>query len=158
MPARHAFEPSRAAGALPAAAIEATRAAARRAWGRGRPFVLSTHRLNVVHLDAARASAGRAALRDLLGRLCEDGATFLVDAEVRQLDARGWSVREHGARGARVRVHGAPPRPLRFPARDGVRGVAVVDGPGLGVEVAIEGNEVVARLPAGTYGLEWRDV
>jgi hypothetical protein len=47
--------------------------------------VISTHRHNYAHLDPAWSEAGRSALRDLLGRLCEDGAMFVTDVKVREL-------------------------------------------------------------------------
>jgi len=65
-------------------------------WRRGRPAVISSHRLNYAHLDPAWSAAGRDALRALLGALCHEGATFLVDADVRSLV-------ESGARAERVR-------------------------------------------------------
>jgi hypothetical protein len=48
---------------------------------------VSSHRHNYAHLDPAWSEAGRAALRDLLRGLCEDGAVFLTDAKVRDLVA-----------------------------------------------------------------------
>ncbi len=82
MPPRIAFEPRGDAsprGRLGAARVHA---AARAAWRLGQPAVISTHRLNYAHLDPAWSEAGRAALRDLLGRLCGDGAVFLTDARL----------------------------------------------------------------------------
>ena len=85
MPPRIAFEPR--GDAAPAARLGAARAhaLARAAWRRAQPAVLSTHRHNYAHLDPCWSEAGRAALRDLLGRLCADGATFVTDARVREL-------------------------------------------------------------------------
>ena len=61
----------------------------RAAWRRGQPAVVSTHRHNFAHLDPAWSGAGRAALRDLLGRFCADGAVFLTDVQVRDRLAGG---------------------------------------------------------------------
>ncbi len=85
MPSRIAFEPR--GSAAPGARLGAARvhAAVRAAWRRGEVAVVSSHRLNYAHLDAAWAATGRAALRDLLGRLCADGAVFLTDAKVLEL-------------------------------------------------------------------------
>lgn len=155
MPPRIAFEPSRVETPGAAAAAAAHRAA-RDAWSRGQPVALSTHRVNYAHLDPARAEGGRAALRDLLARLTEDGAVFLVDDEVRQLQTRGWSVREVGKRGALIRYFGVPRDPIRFPARAGAGGVAIREGRGPDdAEVAIDGGEVIARFNVGEYLVEW---
>ena len=85
MPPRIAFEPR--GNAAPGSRLGAARthAAARAAWARGQPAVVSTHRLNYAHLDPAWSEAGRSALRDLLGRLCRDAAMFLTDVKVRDL-------------------------------------------------------------------------
>lgn len=87
MPPRIAFEPR--GDAAPDAGLGAgrTHVAVRAAWGRGQPAVVSTHRLNYAHLDPTWSGAGRAALRDLLGRMCKDGAVFLTDGKVRELVA-----------------------------------------------------------------------
>lgn len=84
MPPRIAFEPR--GDAAPGASLGAdrTHAAVRAAWSRGQPAIVSTHRLNYAHLDRAWSEAGRAALRDLLGRLCKDGAVFMTDVKVRE--------------------------------------------------------------------------
>jgi hypothetical protein len=83
MPARIAFEPRGAHDPAARLGAAAAHRAARAAWRRGHPAVGSTHRVNYAHLDPAWSEAGRRALRDLLGRLCADGATFMTDAEVR---------------------------------------------------------------------------
>ena len=85
MPPRIAFEPR--GDASPGSRLGPARvhAAARAAWRRGQPAVVSTHRLNYAYLDPAWSEAGRAALRDLLRRLCDDGAVFLTDARVHAL-------------------------------------------------------------------------
>ena len=83
MPPRIAFEPHGDAAPGSRLGARRTRAAVRAAWGRGQPAVVSSHRHNYAHLDTAWSGAGRAALRDLLHGLCEDGAVFLTDAKVR---------------------------------------------------------------------------
>ena len=89
MPPRIAFEPR--GDAAPGSRLGAgrTRAAVHAAWGRGQPAVVSSHRHNYAHLDAAWSEAGRTALRDLLRGLCKDGAVFLTDARVHDLAAGG---------------------------------------------------------------------
>jgi hypothetical protein len=156
MPARIAFEPlDEGAGAR--VGVEAARRAARAAWARGRPAVISTHRVNLVHLDPARVAVGRGALRDLLAALCREGAVFLVDREVRELHTRAWSLREIGVRGVLVRYHGVPGEPIRFPAPPDAVAVEVREGAsGGGMAVALGGGEVEARLLHGEYLLEWK--
>jgi hypothetical protein len=85
LPPRIAFEPRGEAAGGGRVGIDAAHRAVRAAWAAGRPAVLSSHRLNYAHLDAEWSEAGRAALRELLGRLCEDGAVFRTDSEVRAL-------------------------------------------------------------------------
>jgi hypothetical protein len=85
MPSRIAFEPRGDAAPGSRLGARRTRAAVHAAWGRGQPAVVSTHRHNYAHLDPAWSAAGRAALRDLLSGLCEDGAVFLTDAKVGDL-------------------------------------------------------------------------
>ncbi|MBI5710200.1 MAG: hypothetical protein HZC42_07855 [Candidatus Eisenbacteria bacterium] len=150
LPPRIAFEPrGTAAPGAPLGAAAAHRAV-RAAWRRGQPAIVSTHRLNYAHLDAAWSEAGRAALRDLLSRLTADGAWFLTDAEVRQLLERGWSARPVATRGALVRSPGASAT-VRFPAPAGVTGASsAVAG------AALEGREVVVRLERGAAMVEWR--
>lgn len=82
MPPRIAFEPRGEATGGSRLGPARAHAAARAAWRRGQPAVISTHRLNYAYLDPAWSEAGRAALRDLLGRLCADGAVFLTDARL----------------------------------------------------------------------------
>jgi len=155
MPVRIAFEP----GADPAGVarhVATVRRAVRDAWRRGQPAVLSTHRCNYVHLDAARAASGRTALRELLVGLCEDGASFLVDTEVRDLQTRGWSVRDAGARTSIVRYYGVPREPIRFAAPTGARAVRIDGRSDAGdVEAALEDGSVTARLHVGEYRIEW---
>src|SRR6185295_10515617 len=110
----------------------------------GQPAILSTHRANYAHLLHGRAAAGRAALRDLLKRLVEDRAVFLVDAEVRELQERGWSVRPIGSRGALVRYYGVPREPIRFPAAPGATQVRAREGQAADApEASVEAGEVV---------------
>ena len=89
MPPRIAFEPCGPGEGRARAAVEKALRMVRVAWKRARPAVLSSHRLNYAHLDPAWSQAGREALRALLGALCNEGATFLTDAEVRSLAERG---------------------------------------------------------------------
>lgn len=89
MPPRIAFEPRGSASPDARLGAAAAHRAARAAWRRDQPAVVSSHRLNYAHLDPAWAEAGRAALRDLLGRLAGDGAVFLTDVQVRSLSERG---------------------------------------------------------------------
>jgi hypothetical protein len=163
MPPRIAFEPrggpgsqaDSGHGARVGAAAAHTRAHA--AWSAGRPAVVSTHRLNYAHLDAAWSEAGRGALRDLLQRLAGDGAVFLTDAEVRQIHERGWSVRPIGTRGTLLRFHSEPRLPIRIPAPAGTHGVLLREGRGHeGAELAHEGDAAIARVLPGEYLLEWR--
>jgi hypothetical protein len=155
MPPRIAFEPcgpeqvAARVGAAPAARK------ARAAWGAGQPAVISTHRLNYAHLDPRWSEGGRAALRDLLAALAGEGASFLTDAEVASLHARGWSVRPIGQRGALVRHHGVPREPLRIEAPAGVTGVALREGAGE-AEAAFDAGFVELRANLGEYILEWR--
>ena len=91
-PPRIAFEPrGEADGTL---GPRATLARVLQEWEKGRPAVISTHRVNYVHLDEAWSAQGRAALAELLQRLAADRAVFLTDAELRDLTFRGFSVRQ----------------------------------------------------------------
>jgi len=155
MPPRIAFEPG---ADLPGAAhhVADVRRAVRDRWQRGQPAALSSHRCNYVHLDASRATAGRTALRDLLAGLCEDGATFLVDAEVRDLQTHGWSVRDAGARASIARYFGVPREPIRFPAPAGATAARFIGRGEAGeTEATVEDGSVVARLQVGEYRIEW---
>ncbi len=156
LPPRIAFEPSAIPPSGMAVACETVRRAVRDAWHRGQPAILSTHRLNYAHLRHEHAEAGRAALRDLLKRLVEDGAVFLVDAEVRQLEDDGWSVRRFGPKAALVRYYGVPREPIRFDAPAGVTTAALREGRAAGEsDVRIEDGRVTARLNVGEYLIEW---
>lgn len=155
MPVRIAFEPGADTAGV-TRHVAAVRSAVRECWKRGQPAVLSTHRCNYVHLDAARAASGRTALRDLLLGLCEDGASFLVDAEVRDLATRGWSVRDAGTHAAIVRYYGVPREPVRFAAPAGATTVRIDGRHDTGdVDASLEGGSVTARLHVGEYRIEW---
>lgn len=157
MPLRIAFEPCTPERTPHRGAVSDVRGRVRDAWSRGQPAVVSTHRVNYAHLDPAWSEAGRAALRDLLGALIEDGAVFLIDAEVRELQTRGWSLRPIGGRAALLRYYGVPRDPVRFVAPPGVARVSIAAGRGLDdADVSIVGGEVVARLNVGEYLLEWK--
>ena len=157
MPARIAFEPMAAEGRSERLGPETTLRAAREAWNRGQPAVISTHRLNYAHLDAAWSDGGRAALRDLLTLLAGDSAVYLTDVEVHALVDRGWSERAIGDRGVLVRYFGVPHEPVRFAAPAGVTGAVVCEGRGAEhVQVAVDGGEVELKANVGEYLLEWK--
>jgi len=153
MPPRIAFEPAHPGSATPY--VERTRRLVRAAWGRSQPAVISTHRANYAHLDEEWSKSGRAAMRDLLATLVEDGAVFLVDVEVHDLQERGWSLRPIGERGGLLRYFGVPRETLRFPAPQGVSRVAIRESRSEDASITIEGGEVVAKLHLGEYLLEW---
>ncbi len=156
MPPRIAFEPCRAEGRATPREVDDVQRRTRDAWNRGQPAVISTHRLNYAHLDSSWSAAGRAALRDLLKRLVDDGAVFLVDFEVRQLKERAWSVREIGDRGVLVRYAGVPREPIRFPARAGAERLLVGEDRSTDdAELSVDGGEVVGRFNVGEYLIEW---
>lgn len=156
LPPRIAFEPEGKASAPGRRGLETAHRAAREAWSHGRPAVISTHRMNYAHLDAAWSQASRAALSALLQRLCADGAVFVTDHELRQLAERSWSVRELAGRGVLLRHYGVPRESLRFSAPEGVTGIRLL-GPhdDKKAEVVVEQGQVEARLNLGEYVLEW---
>lgn len=159
MPPRIAFEPRGEAGPASRLGAEAAHRAAREAWKRGQPAILSTHRMNYAHLDESWSQAGREALRDLLARLVADGAVFLTDAEVRSLSEKGWSLRSLGRRGALLRHYGVPREPLRFAAPALARS-AVLHAPGHGQtatdgEVGIADGTAEARVQNGEHVIQW---
>ena len=157
LPPRIAFE--HRGGMAPAARVGTTAAhrAARRAWGRGQPAIVSSHRLNYAYLDPAWSEGGRKALRDLLWLLARDGATFLTDAEVRSLSERAWSARPVGERGTLFRYYGVPGAPVRLAAPVGVEGVTLAEhSTAEGARFTVEGGEISAEVNPGEYLLEWR--
>ena len=156
MPARIAFEPR--GGQDPRSPVGAVRAhaAARAAWSRGQPAVISTHRVNYAHLDPAWSEAGLSALRDLMGRLIGDGATFLTDAEVHALWERGWSARPIGSRGVLVRSYGPGRQSVRVPMPSAARDARVREGATRDVQVRVEDGHAAAALERGEYLLEWQ--
>jgi hypothetical protein len=73
--------------------------AIRDAWAAGEPAVLAMHRLQWVHLDPTLPLAMQAQFTTLMAALSEaGGARFLVDAEIEQLERRGWSALARGDR------------------------------------------------------------
>jgi hypothetical protein len=157
LPPRIAFEPRGRLGMEGRLGGAAAHRAVRAAWSRGQPAVISTHRVNYVHLDQAWCEAGRGALRDLLARLCADGAVFVVDAEVRSMVERAWSVRPIGDRGSLLRYYGVPREPVRFAAPAHAARVVVAESRGPeDVRLALDGGEVIAQVNPGEYLLEWR--
>lgn len=159
LPPRIAFEPRGESSPSGRVGADAALRAVRDAWRRSQPAVISTHRLNFAHLDEAWSEAGRAALRDLLGRLAADGAVFLVDTEVRELAERGWSLRPLGRRGVLLRHYGVPREPLRFAAPAGAA-AAVLHAPGVGREapdgeVKVAAGTAEARVHLGEHVIEW---
>jgi hypothetical protein len=154
LPIRIAFEPRGGPGDGPVG-VDAVHRAVRAAWKRGQPAVVSTHRANYAHLDPAWSEHGRAALRDLLGRLSADRARFLTDAEIHSLVERGWSARGIGERDALVRFYGVPGDPLELAAPPGASEVAVKAARAEGARLNLEGGVVKAQLDPGEYLLEW---
>ena len=160
MPPRIAFEPRGSESPEGPVGARAAHEAARAAWRAGRPAVVSTHRVNYAHLDPAWREKGLAALRDLIGRLIGDSATFLTDAEARGLVERAWSVRPIGRRGALVRFLGVPQDPVSWPLPEGLRGVVgaeVIEGRGAErATVRIEDGQLIGSFDPGEYLVTWR--
>jgi len=155
LPPRIAFEPSAGPREAARVGVEAVRRSVRAAWNLGQPAIVSTHRVNYVHLDAKRQANGLARLRDLLAVLVEDGAVFVTDAEVHGLLEHGWSERAIGARGALVRYYGVPRDPVRWPAPAGASGVSLREGKADDVDVRLDSGRVELRANVGEYLLEW---
>lgn len=154
LPPRIAFEPLSADGPSETLGVERTWRAVQEAWSRGQPAVISTHRMNFVHLVPGWADAGREALAALLARLAGAGAMFLVDFEVRALLENSWSLRPLGPRGAVLRYFGVPGSPVTLPAPAGTTRVQVIpESSGARFEPA-EGG-IVARVNVGSYRLVW---
>ncbi len=154
MPPRIAFEPLSSDGPSEALGVERTWRAVQDAWGRGQPAVVSTHRMNYVHLQPGWADAGRAALAALLERLVAAGGMFLVDVEVRALLERGWSLRPVGGNSAVFRYFGVPGEPVTLPAPPGVHGVEASPGTTGARFEPVEGG-ISARVNVGSYRLRW---
>ena len=83
------------------AAVQGADAAAQqiqRAWRRGEPAVVGMHRLQWLHPDAAFPSAMRRQFAALWASLeASGGSRYLVDAEIEQLERRGWSLLPRGS-------------------------------------------------------------
>ncbi len=156
LPPRIAFEPGAEGDDARRLGVDAAHRGVRAAWSRRQPAIVSTHRVNYVQIRPERGAAGLQRLRELLGRLAAEGATFLTDAELRALLTRGWSARPIGARGALVRHRGAPGQVLRFGAPAGVERVAFREGHVNGASAVIESGEVELRCEPGELLLEWR--
>ena len=152
LPPRIAFEPI---AREPGIGILAAHHAVRDAWGRGQPAILSSHRVNYAQLDPEASEAGRAALRDLLARVCRDGAVFLTDMEVRQLEDRRWSLRPVGDRGVLLRYHAVPREPVRFSAPAGTQSVTLREGHDSDADLFLEDREITVRANVGEYLIEW---
>lgn len=128
------FEPAQAADS--AAVVTSCLAAVRRAWARGRPAIIESHRVNYASLDPGAAAASRRALARLLAALvAEPGGPplFLTDAELAGLEREGTSCSRRGPRlvirnlthGTRVvAVPGAVPGLLAAPP-----GVSIIGPP-----------------------------
>lgn len=100
------------------AVVAACLAGTARAWRRGEPAIVETHRVNYAHGDTAVAAIGRHALEAYLtglGGLGEPGPLFLVDAEIAALVRRGTSLVESG--GAQVARNGTHSRRVALPAQ-----------------------------------------
>lgn len=156
LPPRIAFEPRGNPRPQGPVGLDAAWRKVRREWDAGRPACLSTHRANYAHLDGEWSAAGRDALARLLARLGGEGATFLVDDEVRQLLERGWSLRPWGADRVLLRHHGVAREPLRFPAPAGVTGARCLPPSGGGdAGVKVHAGTAEARVERGEHLIAW---
>lgn len=93
------FEPAQAPDS--AAALAGCLAEVRRAWARGEPAIIETHRVNYVRLAPGGAAAGRRQLDRLLAALAADPwgrPLYLTDAELAQLGRDGTSCAWRGGR------------------------------------------------------------
>lgn len=79
----------------PAQAVDRALRGVRRAWSRGEPAIVESHRVNYAHLDPRIAADGRAALAGLLAVLGRE-PLFLTDVEVARLSRHGVSWRRAG--------------------------------------------------------------
>ena len=156
LPPRIQFEPCGDAKAPGRRGLEAAVEGARAAWRRGHPAIVSTHRMNYAHLDEAWSSAGRRALDRLLEQLCQDGAVFVTDHELRQLVEQQWSVRPIGTRGVLLRHYGVPRDTLKFAAPPDALG-AKLNGPGhdAKAELSVEEGVAEVRVNLGEHVIEW---
>ncbi len=84
----------------PGAVVRQCVADTRRAWRRGQPAIVESHRVNYSHTDPEVAAVGMAALTAYLAQVCDDteGPVFLCDSEIAQLVRRGTSWRVAGDR------------------------------------------------------------
>jgi len=69
-----------------------------RAWQKGQPAIVETHRVNFSHDDPSVVQKGQKALISYIQKICEDPGdlpVFMVDSEIAQLQARGvsWTIR-----------------------------------------------------------------
>ncbi len=154
LPPRIAFEPRGEAAPAGPVGLAAVLARVRAAWRRGRPAIVSTHRLNYAHLDAAWSEAGRAALGSLLRSLAADGARFLTDMELRQLAERAWSLRA-GREGGVLRRYHEPGPPLRFALPPGIAAARWQGPPPDAAALQSEAGMAEARVGMGEYPLTW---
>jgi hypothetical protein len=70
-----------------------------RAWRRGEPAIVETHRVNFAHADAAVVAAGRRSLDAYLAGVADlpgSGPLFVVDGEIATLARHGTSARQAG--------------------------------------------------------------
>jgi hypothetical protein len=70
-----------------------------RAWERGEPAIVETHRVNFAHADAAVVERGRRSLDGYLAQVVElpgPGPLFVADVEIASLARHGTSVRRAG--------------------------------------------------------------
>lgn len=125
------FEPVQAPD--PAAVTARCAAQVRRAWARGEPAVVETHRVNFAHTDPAVAALGRRELGRLLADLAPDGPLYLTDTEVAQLAQRGVSARMGGDGQVIVRNGTRARRVAVVPGEAGQRLVLVPAGAGTGL-------------------------
>ncbi len=69
-----------------------------KAWAKGQPAIVETHRVNFAHADPGVVKLGQDSMTDYLESICADAdqlPVFMVDAEIAQLQTRGvsWVVR-----------------------------------------------------------------
>lgn len=138
------FEPVQ--HATPGAAVSPAAADVARAWRRGEPAVIETHRINFAHLDGGIAARGRTELGALLAQTVAAKAapaTFLVDGEVADLQRRGTSWCDRGE----IRV-----------IRNLTRSRRLVVVPGAGAVSLGPGEVRIASRGADERSLRWSAV